>query len=147
MFLHWLHCKPGSAPVLLYYYSVLSERMTKVLSLVCKYSIIRPVLKIVFPWLPLLLVPYSLPMFFPCFFSNCPLHHLGSSAALLQFPCVPSRTLLLCSLNMLPLSWHFPMHKIIVEVLCDSYSSSFNIFCIRTAAPVLFDIFPLSPSA
>lgn len=74
MFLCWLHCKPGSAHVPLHCYSILSERMTKVLSLFCKYSIIRPVWKIVFPWLPLplLLVPCSLLMFCPCCFSNHP---------------------------------------------------------------------------
>lgn len=48
MFLRWLHCKPNSAHVPLYCYSILSKRMTKVLSLFCKYSIIRPVLKTVF---------------------------------------------------------------------------------------------------
>lgn len=69
-----------------------------------------------------------------------PLHHLGaphSSAALPQLPCIPSRTLLLCSLKVLPVSWHFPTHKVIVGVLWDSYSSSFHIFRIRTATSVL----------
>ena len=68
------------------------------------------------------------------------LHHLEpahSSAALPQLPCIPSRTLLLRSLKILPVSWHFPTHKIIVGVLWNSYSSSFHIFHIRTATSVL----------
>lgn len=74
MFLCWLHCQPGSAHVPLYCCSILSKRMTKVLPLFCKYSIIRLGLKTLFPWFPrpLLLVLHSPLMFCPCYSSNLP---------------------------------------------------------------------------